>query len=80
MTKRLPDKQRPTPAKPPKGGPRTFGRLQRALDETARREIAAALSESGGNISETARLLGISRRGLWKRMSTLGIAPDDHRG
>lgn len=62
-------------AKTPKGGPRTFGRLQRALDEAASREIAAALQETGGNVSEAARVLGIGRPRLWARMKALGIAP-----
>jgi DNA-binding NtrC family response regulator len=62
-----------------RGGPRTYGRLQRALDETARREILAALKEASGNVTETAASLGISRRGLWKRMSALGIDPQTHR-
>ncbi len=57
------------------GGPRTFGRLQRALDEAASREIAAALKETGGNVSEAARVLGIGRPRLWARMKALGIAP-----
>ena len=67
------------PGKRSKGGPRTYGRLQRALDDAARREISAALTETGGNVSEVARVLGVSRRGLWKRMTTLGIDPTTHR-
>lgn len=62
------------PAPKPSGGPRTYGRLQRALDDAARREIKAALKESGGNVSEAARLLGIGRPRLWARMKVLGIA------
>ena len=62
-----------------KGGPRTFGRLQQALDKAARREISAALTESQGNVTEAATALGISRRGLWKRMAALGIDPGAHR-
>jgi DNA-binding NtrC family response regulator len=56
-----------------KGGPRTGGRLQRALDAAARREIETALQETGGNVSEAAKALGISRVGLHARMKKLGI-------
>jgi DNA-binding NtrC family response regulator len=59
----------------PGGGPRTYGRLQRALDEAARREIEAALKETSGNVSEAARVLGIGRPNLWARMKALGILP-----
>jgi DNA-binding NtrC family response regulator len=61
-------------AKRPAGGPRTYGRLQRALDDAARREIEAALSETSGNVSEAARVLGIGRPRLWERMKALGIS------
>ena len=58
-----------------KGGPRTYGRLQQALDKAARREIEAALKETSGNVSEAARVLGIGRPRLWARMKALGIVP-----
>lgn len=61
------------PTKKRRGGPRTDGRLQRALDDTARREIAAALAETDGNSTAAADVLGISRRALYKRAQTLGI-------
>lgn len=38
--------------------------------------IRAALAESGGNREAAARLLGISRATLWRRMRTLGLLPD----
>ena len=57
----------------PKGGPRTHGRFQQALDDAARREIEAALKETGGNVSEAARVLGIGRPRLWARMQALSI-------
>lgn len=61
------------PPKPGTAGPRSAGRLQRALDETATREIKAALREAGGVVA-AARLLGISKVALWKRMRALSIA------
>jgi transcriptional regulator of acetoin/glycerol metabolism len=38
-----------------------------------KREITAALRETGGNITHAARALGIGRISLWKRMRSLGI-------
>jgi DNA-binding NtrC family response regulator len=61
------------PPKKPLGGPRTYGRLQRALDDAARREIEAALRETGGSPTEAAKILGITRASLWSRMKSLGI-------
>lgn len=69
-------KTRPRPPKKPMGGPRTFGRLQQALDETARREISAALEETGGAVVAAAKVLGISKVSLWRRMKALGITVD----
>lgn len=57
----------------PRGGPRTYGRLQRALDDAARREIKAVLRETGGQVVAAATSLGISKVALWKRMRALGI-------
>lgn len=67
-------KNMPSRKRKPRGGPRTYGRLQRALDDAARREIEAALKETGGNVSEAARVLGITRASLWARMRSLNIA------
>jgi DNA-binding NtrC family response regulator len=61
------------PAKRPRGGPRTYGRLQRALDDAARREIKAVLKETGGQVVAAATALGVSKVALWKRMRALGI-------
>jgi len=35
--------------------------------------IAATLERSSGNISETARVLGLTRRGLYLKMRRLGL-------
>ena len=35
--------------------------------------IEGALERSAGNISETARLLGLTRRGLYLKMQRLGV-------
>ena len=39
-----------------------------SLEEVKRRRLADALAEAGGNRSEAARLLGISRTSVWKQM------------
>jgi len=54
-------------------GPRSGGRLQKAIDATVRREVARALRESRGNVTHAARLLGITRIALRARMNKLGI-------
>jgi DNA-binding NtrC family response regulator len=65
--------------KPGTAGPRSAGRLQRAIDEVVRREISAALQETGGNVVQSARLLGISQPGLYKRLAALGMDPAGYR-
>jgi len=69
--------KRPKPT--PQGGPRTFGRLQRALDDAARREIEAALRETAGNVTRAARALGISQPALLRRINALRIVADRYR-
>jgi DNA-binding NtrC family response regulator len=59
--------------KPGRAGPRSTGRLQRALDAAARREIEAALQETGGNITHSAAALGITRAALIGRLRSLEI-------
>ena len=58
-----------------KSGPRTDGRLQQAMDRAAQREIEAALSETGGRVGKAATLLGITSRGLSRKMVTLKVKP-----
>ena len=36
--------------------------------------IEGALERSAGNISETARILGLTRRGLYLKMQRLGVS------
>jgi DNA-binding NtrC family response regulator len=59
--------------KPGTAGPRSAGRLQRAIDDAVRREITAALEETAGNITHAARVLGVSRIALRARMNALGL-------
>ena len=47
--------------------------LAELVDEVERRVIADALRDSGGNIAETARTLGLTRRGLYLKLKRLGI-------
>jgi len=71
-------KKAPTP-KPGTAGPRSAGRLQRAIDAAAHKEIRAALEENEGNVTHAAKALGITSRALWKRMATLEIDPNAFR-
>jgi two-component system NtrC family response regulator len=49
------------------------GSLDQALEELERRMVSAAMQGSGGNQSEAARRLGISRVGLIKKLARLGL-------
>jgi transcriptional regulator of acetoin/glycerol metabolism len=60
-------------AKPGTTGPRSGGRLQRAIDAAVAREIRDALKETEGAVLAAAKVLGISKVSLWKRMKVLGI-------
>jgi hydrogenase-4 transcriptional activator len=47
--------------------------LAAAVEKLEREMIASALDRAGGNISETARILGLTRRGLYLKMQRLGV-------
>jgi DNA-binding NtrC family response regulator len=47
--------------------------LASAVEQIERDLIQAALDRSGGNISETARALGLTRRGLYLKLRRLGL-------
>ena len=47
--------------------------LAAAVEEVERELIQNALDRSAGNISETARALGLTRRGLYMKLSRLGL-------
>ena len=48
--------------------------LSAAVEELEREMIESALERSAGNISETARTLGLTRRGLYLKMQRLGVS------
>jgi DNA-binding NtrC family response regulator len=54
-------------------GPRIGTDLASAVEELERELIQGALDRSGGNISESARMLGLTRRGLYLKMRRLGL-------
>jgi DNA-binding NtrC family response regulator len=47
--------------------------LATAVEEVEREVIGSALRRTSGNISETARVLGLTRRGLYLKMRRLGL-------
>jgi hydrogenase-4 transcriptional activator len=49
------------------------GNLAEAVERVERDLITSALERTNGNISETARVLGLTRRGLYLKMRRLGI-------
>ena len=49
------------------------GNLAEAVERIERQLISATLDRTGGNISETARQLGLTRRGLYLKMRRLGL-------
>ncbi|MCO6417968.1 hypothetical protein JYK14_17640 [Siccirubricoccus sp. KC 17139] len=53
--------------------PAAPGRLEEAIAALEARMLREALAETGGNQSEAARRLGISRPGLIKKMARLGL-------
>jgi DNA-binding NtrC family response regulator/tetratricopeptide (TPR) repeat protein len=69
---RLPDMQSNS-----SGRPRVVPQnLAAAVEQVEREMIQAALDRSRGNISETARVLGLTRRGLYLKLRRLGL--DSH--
>jgi hydrogenase-4 transcriptional activator len=49
------------------------GTLADAIGELERSVITGTLDKTGGNISEAARVLGLTRRGLYLKMNRLGL-------
>lgn len=47
------------------------------LESAERRELRRAMARANGNMSAAARLLGISRATLYRRMEKLGLLPDN---
>jgi DNA-binding NtrC family response regulator/tetratricopeptide (TPR) repeat protein len=50
--------------------------LAAAVERLEREMIEGALQRAGGNISQTARALGLTRRGLYLKLDRLGMAAD----
>ena len=63
------------PGDPPGDASPNMGPLDRTLTTIERREIVAALKRANGQRTLAARLLGISRSRLYRRMEALGINP-----
>lgn len=50
-----------------------FASLAEARELAERRQIIAALEQTGGHVSEAARLLRVARTTLWEKMQKLGL-------
>jgi DNA-binding NtrC family response regulator/tetratricopeptide (TPR) repeat protein len=57
----------------PGRAPRAAANLADAIEEVERELIQAALNGSSGNISQAARVLGLTRRGLYLKLRRLGL-------
>jgi DNA-binding NtrC family response regulator len=57
----------------PVSRPTTARNLASAVEEVEREIIGTTLRRTSGNISETARVLGLTRRGLYLKMRRLGL-------
>jgi len=75
----LPDEILRAPAPPPAlpSGEGGFlrdhrARIKQSMAERERQEILAAMSSHGGNLSETARALGLSRASLYRKLARRG--------
>jgi len=51
----------------------TSGNLSAAIEQVEREMIVGTLERTRNNISETARVLGLTRRGLYLKMHRLGL-------
>lgn len=51
--------------------------LREARGNFERRHISQVLKHSGGNVTEAAKLLGITKRQLWNKLSEYEIQRDD---
>ena len=72
VTSKLPTASGSAPPSPSRGR-RGAPTLAAAVEEVERDLIQGALDRSGGNISETARTLGLTRRGLYLKLRRLGL-------
>jgi DNA-binding NtrC family response regulator len=59
------------------GSPHAIRSYADALADFDRATFRSALSAAGGNVQKAARLLGLSRATLYKRLARLGIASQD---
>jgi DNA-binding NtrC family response regulator len=70
---RLPAVSSSTSASTSHRPPRAATNLATAIEEVERELIQAALDRADGNISESARALGLTRRGLYLKIRRLGL-------
>jgi two-component system C4-dicarboxylate transport response regulator DctD len=59
--------------------PATAGKLKEELEKTEKTVITQSLTDNNGEITQTAQVLGISRRALYERMKKYGLNKEDFR-
>jgi hydrogenase-4 transcriptional activator len=69
-----------TPAMPLRRAGPASPNLAAAVEQVERELIQTALDRSAGNISETARSLGLTRRGLYLKLRRLGLESRSEAG
>ena len=67
------DNETASPAAPRDARRLTASTLSAAVDDLERNLIRQALDQAAGNISESARRLGLTRRGLYLKLRRLGF-------
>jgi DNA-binding NtrC family response regulator len=73
LTAPTPSSSRETAPAGAQSRPMQPGNLAAAVEEIERSMISVTLERTRGNISETARVLGLTRRGLYLKMRRLGL-------
>ena len=49
-------------------------RLERVREQAEREHILSVLKQTDGNRGQAARILGVSRKTLWKKLKHLGVS------
>ena len=59
---------------PESGSPLTNQSLGKVREQAEREHILSILQQTGGNRIQAAKILGVSRKTLWKKLKHLGVS------